>query len=263
MNDRNDQRLRELLFAYEELEETERAEVDAWLDENPGEAAAFRRLRELETRAAEEIPDPGPLPGADCEGEQASLRALEAKLGLRSSRTPRPRRPVFWAAPVAAAAILLLLFAPWGPPGLEVTDLQVVALQGPDGARAPESGSGFHSGQVIALRFELPRDAWVLVYHVSPGGEIALVVPESADAPVPLIPRGSVELPGEHGSAEWVLGIDVGMETFVVAARADAPLVPVALDFAPPDPESAVASLRSRLAGQAAAVEVIGIRHLR
>ena len=172
-----------------------------------------------------------------------------------------------WLAPVAAAAALVLMISPWRDQGVpRIGDLRVTAVASSEETRSPAAGSGFRSGDVVSLQFNLAEDAWVVAYYVSPSGDVELVIPGSPEFAVPFLEAGEIELPGEQGADEWVLGIEMGMETFVVAAKADAPLDP-ALVAAGIEAQmgdlGTLAALQALLNEQTDVVETIRIEHLR
>jgi len=171
---------RELLERYPDLlEPDERARVDAHLRDCPAcrdLAAQLDALREAAGELGEEAFQVAPSAALD----ERTLARIRAEAGAVHSTTPPRRRWLAWGiAPVAAAALLLLLLHPASP------------LRGPDPGRDPIHDPSWHpkgddddgpradlqlallegeSTRPLAGGDRVPADAEILVGGVIPEG---------------------------------------------------------------------------------------------
>jgi len=235
----DDKRWRELYLGYEELDASRRREVDAYLARNPAARERLEKLRELERRAVEPMGAIGldassvdALDSEDRAGEKRSREALLARLGKQEATASRRRRgrgiASRWSRrvwlPAAVAAALLLFLGPWNDGSdPQMSGLQIVQLDDGRQTRSTSDGARLHSGDAFALSFELDREASIVVYHIDPEGQFALVVPPSVDQPPPRFDSGYVRIPGRDDPEQWVLGGDPGTEGFVVGLSAGPP----------------------------------------
>jgi hypothetical protein len=150
-------------------------------------------------------------------------RAVPSELPVRRSapwhRMPAPaRRWWVWAAPlvVAAAGIVMLVTPRNG--SLVTGSLQVIAV-GIDRAVDQAPRTQWRTGDAFALRFQLRRPAYPLVFHVDPNGAIALLYPADPGRLAQLPLRAGANVLPEPGTDErWVLSGEGGTETFLLVA---------------------------------------------
>jgi hypothetical protein len=207
-------------------------------------------------RAATPAPPAGPAPATP-----ARVVPLPSP-----ARRVNPWRHATWLVPAAAAAVVAVVVltrtaAPplppepdspaIGAPTVVTRPLVPTPGAGPTSVRLERysgvrgADGGWHTGDAFELRFELPAAAYVLVWHVGPAGETALLYPPTGTARVPRFGAGEVTLPPVSSPERWVFEGEPGAETFVVATR-EAGEVPLATLGAAVD--SALAGIHDRTA---------------
>jgi len=276
--------LQELVLGYEHLEPAERLRADAHLAVCPSCRRTLEALQGVERRArlAGAFPD---LPEwKDLPGSEDDLRSADRSLALllqrlddsspeaRSAPRPRPRwlRPVAWAVPLAAAAVLLLLVQPQRRATPPLRAIELVAPSSPRGGPAPGEGRRtWYTGERFVLRFTLEQPASPVVIHVDPAGAIELLYPERVDAPMAVLPASTeLQLPPASTGASWAFEGDPGTEVFLVAAAPrggiDLARVLARLEALPREPEgvSRVERMRGVLEEQVGPVQAIEVDHL-
>jgi len=232
MADMNNAELERLVLAYEELDEDEKRQADEFLAERPDLRRRLESLRHIESAAAASYPfddeafwNAGDLTPDDVAAQQRSLADLRESLGLTVkpdvSFWNRGRIGLSLLIPVAAVLAFLVVTPIFrGDPSL-IRDLSIqsVALD----AGGVRSGTGtqlepgvLRSGEAFALDFHLHEDAYVLAFHIDPGGVISLVHPPSG---IPMVTRGggNIRFPAAESGEKWILGGQAGTETFVLA----------------------------------------------
>jgi hypothetical protein len=280
----------ELILGFEDLEPSEKARVILYLEENPEQASRLKRLQTTEALASGEIPidpvawDEAHLDPADLEAQQHSLRRILAAIEEHSDNTGSPRAQSAssfglrdtrwaWALPLAAVLALAMFLPSWLAEDDPLHHLTVVALVGESGTRGAgpaeetheslHTGS-LHTGQAFALDFFLDRDSHVLVYHLDPAGELALVWPADPGAG-PSYLRGGKQhrLPRAEDDEVWVLGPETGTESFLVASFPR--WMPDCLELTPEprgtDRAAILADLRSQVEACRGRVELIEFLH--
>jgi len=146
--------------------------------------------------------------------------------GLDAPRHHIPRRGLrrSWVPLAAAAAMLLLVWAPWSSrDSIQLRDVAVIAVDTGSGtSRGTDDVRTWNSGEAFALTFQLEASAGVIVYHVDPSGRAALVVPGSTEEAIPFFESGITHhIPSAMGEEQWVLGGETGMESFLLGASDD------------------------------------------
>ncbi len=218
------------VLSYDDLSPEERAEVDAILEENDAARALLARVR-----AIEENPGPaGSLPemddaalAADDPEAAASLQRLQQRVRFdavgkkgrsdAAGREPsRVRSLIPYLLPVAIAAVLLLtLGSPLDEdlPG-SLTGFTVQRSGATRGSATDDST--WRTGDAFVLHCELDRPSFVVLVHVDPGGNVAILDPDGGEGPVARHDAGSVQFPS--AGDEWFLEGNPGPETFLVAS---------------------------------------------
>lgn len=240
MDDLSPQEIEKLILGYEELNATEKAVANSYLDRHPELAARLQWHREKEKVAAN-MPfsdglqlDDSLLQG-DEDAQQESLRRILADLypvhgsGVAPasgtiSFAGRLNKHTRWALPLAAVLALAVLLPRntgekvllWN---LSISQVEVLA----DGSRGPvrpaPAGRVLHTGQAFVLDFNLTEDAFVVVYHVDPKGKVSRVYPETITENMEIHHGGRVhQIPGPDSGETWVLGAETGVESFLVAS---------------------------------------------
>ncbi len=232
-----------LILGYEELDPDERAVADIYLRRHPELVARLQWHQQKEGQAVEELPvqdllEPeNVLPSGAEEAQLESLRKILVDLGLQAptadhstasavtavSFAGRLRRQARWVLPLAAVLAVVALMPRDTDKALLLSDLVVAQVElAADGSRGViqpvQNGSILHTGQAFALEFTLHEDAFVVVYHIDPAGQVSRVFPESiTEASVHRGGQGH-QIPDPSSGENWILGTETGTETFLVAS---------------------------------------------
>ena len=267
--------LRELILAYEELSNQERAQVDAHLAACAGCRELLTRLQAVEREAAS-LGDLPPLGDPTAEALNApderaaceSLQALRQELGLEGAATQAPaavrplrktihqrstlrdlfRPPMLlrWLAPMGIAAALVLVVAPWRT-GPTIRDVTLQPAEHLRGATTPaptaEPERPWHTGEAFFLQFHLERAGAPVVFHLDPEGSLNLLYPDPRAQPQRFAAGSVVQLPAREEDSEWVFEGPPGAETFLISLATRADFDPALLLQ---DAQSAVAPLEER-----------------
>jgi hypothetical protein len=241
--DLSPQEIEFLILGYEELDPDERAVADIYLRRHPELVARLQWHQQKEGQAVKELPvedlfgQDMVLQSADEEAQQESLRRILAGLDLGDdtadeagpprvaavSFTSRFRRQAQWVLPLAAVLAVLVLMPRGADKSLLLKDLVVVRIElaadGNRGADQPIRGDGaLHSGQAFALDFTLKEEAFVVIYHIDPAGQVARVYPESPIGVSPHSGGQEHQVPSPDSGETWILGRETGTESFLVAS---------------------------------------------
>lgn len=250
MDDLSAQEIEKLILGYEELEGADKVLADQYLQQNPALEARLKWHQNIEAIATSELPEfPDILKNTDLSPEdeaaqRESLRLIIANLNLELgpelsapaspdnviSFSGRLRRQIRWVLPLAAALALVMVM-PWGGANhallqnLTLTPIQLKA----DGTRGPElptpADGILHTGEAFALNFYLDEDAYVVVFHVGPSGQVSRVYPGTIDETLPPLEGGKKhQIPGPESEEAWVLGSGIGTESFLVVSSRQLPL---------------------------------------
>ncbi len=289
MNDSRPGDVEKMILGYEELEAADKAEADRLLGLHPELAARLNWHRDMEAAAAGIAPVADfradvQLSAADEAACRESLHRILSTLELvdeSGGGTDSPaawapgfqagmRRSTLWILPLAAllAVILFLPRGGAGPALLRDISLCRIELM-PDGSRGPaapaEDGKVLHTGEAFALDFSLEKDAYVVVYHVGPTGQVTLVYPESVPAKLHLFTGGrSHRIPEPDSDQIWVLGAETGTESFLLASSQDLPqgLDELEVDPSLSDRDLIRADLQARLLAVMDQVDLFEFQHV-
>lgn len=275
MDDLSPREMEHLVLGYEELDPADRAVADSYLGRHPELAARLAWHRKQEALAQDPVPDVldfqdgDHLEPRDQEAQQESLRRILAGLDLNRnagegdhardaeslSFTAHLRRHAQWVLPLAAV-LALAIFLPRGDTdkallqNLTVSRIELLAdgSRGP-GQSAPADGV-LHTGEAFALDFFLDDDAYVVVYHVGPAGQVSRVYPETiTDTMSPHQGGQAYQIPDPAAGETWILGSDTGTESFLVAIGNEIPagLDQIQIDATPVDRGRVLTDLKTQL----------------
>lgn len=286
MDDLSPQEMEQLILGYEELDAAEKAVADSYLGRYPELAARLRWHRDKEKIAVEAMPifdapqQNDALLQTDESAQQESLRRILADLYPVnvSASTPASGTVNFagrlvkhtrWALPLAAVLAVIVLL-PRGPgekillQNLTISSVEILA----DGSRGPHhpdpSSNVLHTGQAFVLDFNLIEDAYVVVYHVDPAGRVSRVYPENMTGHLKIHKGGQGhQIPSPDSGETWILGAEIGIETFLVASRTEHPgkLDRLEVDSSLSERDRIVADLKIRLEEQMDQVDLYEFDH--
>lgn len=280
--------MEKLVLGYEELEPAEKAVVDRFMIAHPELANRLRWHQQLEAQAGADLPLgqaawQDNLTPEEVEAQEESLRRILAELdlvvnesaaGAPSAKilsfTEHLRRQALWVLPLAAVLALALFMPRGSAEKLLLHDLTVQALEtrvdGSRGAELPNPEDGvLHTGQAFALEFSLESNAYVVVYHVDPAGQVSRVYPGTiTDSLSPHRGGQGHQIPDPDSGEVWVLGSETGTETFLVASSKELPLAleKFELPADTSDRERVLAELKSRLAAIVDQVDLYEFQHV-
>ncbi len=280
--------MRELILAYDDLDDAERRRVDAFLDGHPRYRETLERLR-----AVERAPDPDgdldlrpgpaetdPMSPAERRAEEASLAALRRQLGLRETGAAGEAaggagwrqawaRVVSWRVfmpVVAAAAATIVLLRPSNEAGPweSVFVTRPIGVRGTGGASPVEE---LRTGDRFVVAFELTEPAFVVAVHVDSDGQVALLWPDTpAGAQAPWPAGRTHVVPPSASEHRWSLSGEAGSERILVAAFSSAPdleSLDRRLDSVAPELtlSSATSATRAILEAASGTVRVVDVLH--
>jgi hypothetical protein len=290
--EREHDRWRELILAHEDLGVDERAAADDHLAACEDCRALLARLRELEKAAAPrgQLPPldtvaPALSPPLQAEAD-ASLHTLRARLGLEQERTAAqgetarhsagrraPLRRLGVPLALAAGLVFVAVLARTDREQSVVRGLRILPFSADRGgaqSTATTPRPVWHTGDAFVLAFDLTTDSYPAVFHVGPSGEVSLLHPMDASAPLPRLAAGrGRELPLAGERSVWALEGAPGPETFLVAAgkRPDPGLPEVLADAqtlaqTTPRRQEVLAGLVRLLTVRLGPVQTVEVEHL-
>ncbi len=244
MSDLSPQEVESLILGYEELDLADRAVADTYLSRHPELVARLQWHQQKEGQAVEKLPvqdlfaQENVLRPSDEDAQQESLRQILAGLDLGAESGEQPERTTVktvsfsqhfqkyarWVLPLAAVLAVVVLLPRGVDKSLLLRDLVVTQVElAPDGSRGaefPVTDDGvLHSGQAFALDFYLNEDAFVVVYHIDPSGQVARVYPESLAGDLSRHRGGQGhQIPSPDSGETWILGTETGTESFLVSS---------------------------------------------
>ncbi len=280
MSDLSPTEIEKLILGYEELDAADKTVADHYLQLQPELAARLKWHQDLETQALDAGSSQGDFLNGellDPADEQTQLDSLHQILaGLAGHQKMRVSSPIDrfrsgarWLLPLAAMLALVVLLPQDKEQRMLLQDLTAKQIMlDPSSSRGttqPARAEGIlRSGQAFALDFTLVEDAFVVVYHVGPKGQVSLAYPRSiSDTPVSLEGGRQHQIP-DHDSAEtWVLSQETGTESFLMAVGGDWPagLADILTNFDSADREKILAELTSRLEELMPQVELYEFKH--
>ncbi len=266
--------IRALFWADEELDDAERARLEAYLEAHPAERARRDRVLSLE-RDATKSPSIPPFDDAgyelsaeDARQERASFHAW-GRRGESAPARPKSRGQWFrWAVPatVALAATVTIWFV--GPSGGDLSDVAVLSVDREGLTRSVESGDVWRSGDAFALEARVARGVVPFLFLVDPSGDAALLHPPEDGPSVPASRNEVVRFPVPASGEIWVLGPETGRESFLLAAGSGSSPSPAelaarvaTLSPASGDRAQTVAALVALLEAEVGPVTILEIDH--
>lgn len=285
MGDLSPAEVEKLILGYEELEPGDREMADQYLARNPQLDSRLKWHQNKEKAARADLPvggEPwdGNLSPEELAAQEESLRRILSALdehrrpekksnGKVLGFIPSIRRQAAWALPLAAVLALFFLMPRDGQEKGLLQDLSITRIELlDDGSRGPtvpvDDGAVLRTGQAFALDFSLVDDAFVVVYHVSPAGQVSRVFPETiTDDLSPHRGGQGHQIPAIDGDEVWILGSETGTETFLLATSADLPrdLDQVQATSGLTDRQTIVDDLKTQLESRADQVEIRTFEH--
>jgi hypothetical protein len=288
MKDLTPRDMEKLILGYEDLEPAEKVVVDGFMASHPELANRLKWHQQLEAQAGSDLPL-GQAPWQDnltseeVEAQQESLRRILAELdqALSDSTGGAPgakilsftehlRRQVLWVLPLAAVLALAVLMPRGNAEKTILHDLNVnrieLRVDGSRGADLPNPEDGvLHTGQAFALEFSLDSNAYVVVYHVDPAGQVSRVYPGTiTDSLSPHRGGQGHQIPDPDSGEVWILGSETGTESFLVASSKELPLglQEFKLPTDTSDRARVLAELKSRLAAIVDQVDLYEFEHV-
>ena len=286
MGELTPQEIEKLILGYEELNPADRVVADRYLSLQPELAARLDWHQQKETAAAADLPirddfwQADNLMPTDEAAQEESLRRILASIDQVGnsnghptpptkiiSFTDRLRHQALWALPLAAILAVAIMLPRGGEEKALMQNLTVVSIElMADGSRGPDqpavSGEALHTGQAFALDYFLKEDAYVVVYHVDPAGQVSRVYPEAiTDTLSPHRGGQGHQIPGPDSDELWILGSETGTESFLIAASSQFP-TEADLGNLPSDRDSILAELKSRLESTAEQVDLYEFEHV-
>jgi len=272
--------LRRLLWADEELDDSERARLEAYLEAHPEAGELRDTVRGLES-SARNSPAIPPLDDAvyELSGEEARqerfsyhavmrrLRGSGAGAVRAGGRAGRRWGGWFrWALPVAvAAAVALVWMGDFRGDG-GVSDLAVLRVDREGITRSGDEAEVWRSGDAFSLEAHFARGVVPFVFLVDPVGVPSMLHPPPGGDATPVDRGGILRFPAAGSGEIWVLGRETGPETFlVVAGRAESPapaeLAARAESLAGADRATVLAAVIDLLEAEAGPVSIVEIDH--
>ena len=282
--------IEKLILGYEELDSADKALADSYLSRQPDLSARLKWHQDKEGVAVTNIPlrddfwREDALQPADEEAQRESLRRILASLeqdGSSSDGTPTPptkiisftdrlRHQALWVLPLAAILAVAILLPRGGAEKVLLENLRVAQIElQADGTRGQSQTSPvdgvLHTGQAFALDFSLNEDAFVVVYHVGPAGQVSRVYPGTiTDTLSPHRGGQGHQIPDPASQEVWILGSETGTESFLVASSST---LPTNLDSIQADPSisdraGVLADLKSRLKTVMGQVDLYEFQHV-
>ncbi len=240
MSDLSPLDIEKLILGYEDLESGDKAVADSFLKRHPEWAARLKWHQDKESRAREatsgsgEFWDQELLDPVDEEAQMASLRKILAAMEQKNkapihSLTDRLLGGARWILPLAAVLALIVFMPRAGNQQLLIQEFSFTQIvlndDGSRGSNHPARAEGIlHTGQAFALDFTLSEDAYVVVYHLSPAGQVSLVYPGSTSDDHLLHAGGMAhQIPSAHSGEIWILSTETGTESFLMAMSPEKP----------------------------------------
>ncbi len=290
MGDLSPREIEKLILGYEDLEGADKALADLYLRQHPALDARLKWHQNKEALATSALPEiddfleNDDLSSMDEAAQQESLRLILAKLNLDLvagqgapassvkviSFSDRLLRQARWVLPLAAVLALAMILPQGGADkallqNLSLTQIELMA----DGSRGPlllaAADGVLHTGQAFALDFALNEDAYIVVFHVDPSGQVSRVYPKTIDETLSRHSGGKAhQIPGPDSKEVWVLGSGTGTESFLVVSSQQLPvdIDQVLADIPTTDRPQIILLLQARLEELADQVSLYEFQHV-
>ena len=287
--------IEKLILGYEELDEADRNVADNFLGRQPELLARLKWHQDKEAVAVtsppllEEYWEKETLLPSDEVAQMESLQRMLASLDQANNSGPghfgggtprqggkilgftdRLRHQALWILPLAAVLALAVLMPRGGTEKILLENLRLTQIELQDdgsrgfGQSSPADGV-LHTGEAFALDFSLNEDAFVVVYHVGPAGQVSRVYPGTiTDTLSPHRGGQGHQIPDPASQEVWVLGSETGTESFLVASSSE---LPVNLEGLQADPSirdraKVLANIKDRLESVMTQVDLYEFHHV-